>query len=88
MSGCSTFCTVAKGRVAATEINMSKVQSGAVLIGIAVLVNVVGRILQAAMHGGQNVGSAGFLAIVLTASVVVGLFGLFRIISGLLAKKS
>ena len=66
---------------------MSKVQSGGILIGVAVLVNVVGRLLLAATRGGQNVGVAGLLAILMLASVVVGLFGLFRLISGLLSKK-
>ncbi len=67
---------------------MNKTQSGGLLIGIAVLLNIVGRLMLAATRASQNVVIAGLLAILMLASVVIGLFGLFRLISGLLNRKS
>ena len=66
---------------------MSKVQSGGLLIAIAVLLNIGGRFLPLGARDSQSAGSATFLAILMFASVVVGLFGLYRLISGLVGKK-
>jgi len=66
---------------------MSKVQSGLLFIGIAVLVNLGGRLLPALPPGSQNIGYAGFVVVLMLGSLVFGLFGLFRLISGLLQKK-
>lgn len=66
---------------------MSKTQSGLILIGIAIVINLVGRLLLGVTRDSNNVGIAGFMALIMLASVVMGLFGLFRLISGLISKK-
>jgi hypothetical protein len=66
---------------------MSKTQSGLILIGIAIVINVVSNLLAATTRNNQNASIAGFVALLMFCSVVVGLFGLFRLISGLLSKQ-
>jgi hypothetical protein len=66
---------------------MSKTQSGLILIGVAIAVNLVMRLLVGAIDNSQSVGFVGLMAVVMIASLVIGLFGLFRLISGLLSKK-
>ena len=66
---------------------MNKIQSGALLIGLAVIVNVAGRLLMAVAQKNQPVELAGLMAFIMLSSVVVGFFGLFRLISGLTNKK-
>ena len=67
---------------------MSKVQSGGLLIGIAILLNITGRFLAPAIRSSQNVTVAGLMALLMVASIVIGLFGLFRLVSGLAGKRS
>ena len=66
---------------------MSKVQSGGILIGVAIIINLIGRALMRAAIGGHSVGLAAFVTVVMLTSAVVGLFGLFRLIVGLARKE-
>ncbi len=61
---------------------MNKAQSGGVLIAIGFALNFVGRMLRD--NGGRDV--AGVVALVMFVAVVLILFGLFRVVSGLISK--
>ena len=63
---------------------MTKVQSGGLLLGIGIVLNVIGRLVAPQVRASQNVTFAGLLVVLMLASVVVGLFGIFRLIVGLL----
>lgn len=66
---------------------MTKTQSGIVLIVIAAVLNFTGRIVSEATRDSRDVGIAGAIAILSFISLVVGLFGLFRVIMGSRSKK-
>lgn len=68
---------------------MTKGKSGAVLIAVGVAMNLVGRVVAVGMDAktSPSVMVAGILAFWMIASVVVCLFGLFRLIAGLVRKK-
>ncbi|MBV9865445.1 MAG: hypothetical protein JO316_08855 [Abitibacteriaceae bacterium] len=66
---------------------MNKVQSGLLCIGLAVLMQVVGRLLITAMRPSPNVVLAGLMALWMFVSVVLLLFGLFRLITALLHRE-
>jgi hypothetical protein len=61
---------------------MNKVQSGAVLIIAGILMNIAGRFFPTP----HDVIFAGCIAVWMIASVVIGIFGLFRLISGVVKK--
>lgn len=65
---------------------MTRVHSGLIMIGAGILMNVVGRLLMAATSGSPNPALAGFFLVWMAASVVLGLFGLFRLITGLVRR--
>ena len=66
-----------------------KVKSGLVLIVIGIGMNLTGRTLgtQAWVLASPSSVLAGFFALLMVASLVVGLFGLFRLMVGLLGQK-
>ena len=70
---------------------MSKAQSGLILIGIAIVMNVAGRLIPSPKPGGDNPAAAmllsGIILALMFASVVIGLFGLYRLVGGLLTRK-
>jgi hypothetical protein len=65
---------------------MSRVQSGLVLIGVGVALNVIGRVLSAVAGQQQGLIGAGLLLIIMLSSVVVGVFGIVRLVIGLATK--
>ena len=65
---------------------MEKSQKGLMLIGIAVGINLLGRGVIAAMGPSQDLTGASVMLAVMFVSVVLGLFGLFRLIVGLIQK--
>jgi hypothetical protein len=65
---------------------MTKVRSGLVLIGIGVLLNILGRVAIVALRQQRNVGIAGLLFLIMLGSVVIGIFGIVRLVSGLIRK--
>ncbi len=62
---------------------MSKTQSGLVLMGVGIVVNVVNRGVLAATSNVHDVSLAGLLLLLQFASVVIVLFGLYRLVCGL-----
>lgn len=68
------------------EGHMTRVQSGALLLAVGVGLNFVGRFYTDAMNSRTGVGWAGFAFLIMFASVVIGLFGLVRLIMGLVKK--
>lgn len=65
---------------------MSKKQSGFILILIAVIMNVVGSLLSSVANTTGSAALVGFVALLMFSAVVVGLFGLFRLMVGLITK--
>ena len=68
---------------------MTKIKSGVILIAIGIAMNLVGRVVAVGTDAktSPSVMVAGILALWMIASVVVCLFGLFRLIAGLVSKK-
>ncbi len=68
---------------------MIKIKSGVILIAVGVAMNLVGRVVASDTDAktSSSVMVAGILALWMIASVVVCLFGLFRLIAGLVSKK-
>lgn len=68
---------------------MSKVKSGLVLVAVAIGMNVTGRIMASQLWvlASPSPMFIGFFALLMVASVVVGLFGVFRLVVGLLTRK-
>lgn len=62
---------------------MTKVQSGLIFIIIGVVMNVLGRLALPAVRNSASVPLAGLIAAWMIASVVVALFGLYRLIVGM-----
>ncbi len=62
---------------------MTKVQSGAILIGVAIVINLIGRALIGVVKRGNSVTMATLLGLLMVASIVIALFGLFRLIMGM-----
>lgn len=62
---------------------MTKVQSGVVLIVVALVINLIGRGLTRAAVGGHSVGMAALVTVIMLIAAVVGLVGLFRLIVGM-----
>ncbi len=65
---------------------MSKVQSGLVLIGVGVAMNLLGRLFLTVVRSLSNLLLTGLMAFWMFASVVVALFGLFRLVVGLVSR--
>lgn len=65
---------------------MTKIQSGLTLIGTGIVLNVVGRLVIPFTRSSPNVIVAGVMALWMIASLVLVLFGLFRLIAGLVSK--
>ncbi len=65
---------------------MNKAQSGGLLIGAGVLLNIVGLLLTPTARAGHTLVGAGLIAALMLASVVIGLFGLYRLIVGLASR--
>ncbi|HZO91621.1 MAG TPA: hypothetical protein VFB38_25085 [Chthonomonadaceae bacterium] len=65
---------------------MNKVQGGAILIGVAIVMNIVGRLFALAAHDSRNLTVAGILAVWMFVSIVIGIFGLFHLIVGLIKR--
>jgi len=65
---------------------MSKTQSGLLLVGVGVALNILGRLVSPLAREQQSVGVAGALLILMLASVVVGLFGIVRLVTGVITK--
>lgn len=61
---------------------MPKAQSGGILIAVGYVLNFVGRMLRD--NSGRDM--AGGVALVMFVAVVLILFGLFRVVSGLISK--
>jgi hypothetical protein len=66
--------------------DMSRVQSGAIILGIGVALNLVSRVIPRPTSGPPDLFGAGFVALLALVSVVMVLFGLFRIIHGAITK--
>ena len=68
---------------------MSKIKSGLVLIAIGIGMNVMGRVMasQPWVLTSPSPIFIGFFVLLMVASLVVGLFGVFRLIAGLLGRK-
>lgn len=62
---------------------MTKVQSGAVWIAVALGINLLGRGLTRVAVNGHSIGLAVFATVVMLIAAAVGLFGLFRLIVGM-----
>lgn len=62
---------------------MPPVQSGSILIVIGIVMNLLGRLALPAVRHSASVPLAGLMAAWMIASVVVALFGLYRLIVGL-----
>ena len=65
---------------------MQRWQSGLLLIGVGVALNVLGRLVSGVAGGQTSLVLAGMLSILMLGSVVVGIFGLIRFVIGLLTK--
>ncbi len=65
---------------------MSKIQSGLIFIVVGIVMNLLGRLIIPATRANPNVVVAGLMAIWMIASAVLVLFGLFRLIVGLVTK--
>lgn len=66
---------------------MTKVQSGGILIGVALVINLIGRGMMHTAISGHSVGLAACVTFIMLASAVIGLFGLFRLIMGMARKE-
>ena len=66
---------------------MNPVQSGGLLIGIALVLNLVGRLLTPAVQASGSVPLAALLTALMLVSLVLGVFGLVRLIRGLLGPR-
>lgn len=66
-------------------IATSRVQSGLLLIGVGVALNVLGRVL-IAIAGEQWLLTAGMLFAFMFGSVVIGVFGIVYLVIGLITK--
>ena len=65
---------------------MTKTKNGLILIGTGILMNVMGRILMGLLRDTNGVVISGFFALWMLASAVVLLFGIFRLIMGLISR--
>lgn len=65
---------------------MKKWQSGLLILGVGVVLNVLGRLAIRMVGEQQGVAMAGALLILMLGSVVIGLFGLVRLVIGLITK--
>lgn len=65
---------------------MKKTHSGLALIGVGVGLNMVGRLLSAPIGERQSLVLAGALLALMILSVAVGLFGIVRLVVGLITK--
>ncbi len=65
---------------------MTKVRSGLLLIGVGVFLNLLGRLLIYTAGQQQSLILAGTLFILMLLSVAIGIFGLVRLIAGLITK--
>lgn len=68
---------------------MSKLKSGLVLIAIGISVNVIGRVMisQPWVLASPSPVFIGFFTLLMVASLIVGLFGVFRLVVGLLGRR-
>lgn len=68
---------------------MSNVKSGLILIAVGIGMNVTGRVMasQAWVLASPSPMFIGFFVFLAIASLVVGLFGVFRLLVGLLGRK-
>ena len=67
---------------------MNKIQSGLILIVAGIGLNVLGRLLIPVTRPNPSVVVASLMAIWMVASLVLVLFGLFRLIVGLVTKNN
>lgn len=65
---------------------MNKIQSGLILILVGIVLNVLGRLIIPFTRANPSVLIASVMAIWMIASVGFVLFGLFRVIVGLVTK--
>ena len=65
---------------------MTRVRSGLVLIGVGVVLNLLGRLVTRMAGEHQGVGMAGALLVIAAGSVVICLFGIIRLVHGLVTR--
>jgi hypothetical protein len=65
---------------------MNTIQSGLIFIVAGIVMNLLGRLIIPATRANPNVVTASFMAVWMIASVVLVLFGLFRLVVGLVAR--
>jgi hypothetical protein len=65
---------------------MNRTQSGVALILVGIVMNVLGRLLTTLVGPPQNPALAMLALLWMVAAVVIGLFGLFRLITGMVRR--
>ncbi|HEX8835116.1 MAG TPA: hypothetical protein VF719_12985 [Abditibacteriaceae bacterium] len=65
---------------------MNKIKNGLIIIVAGILLNLLGRLIIPVTRANPNAVVASLMAIWMIASVVLVLFGLFRVIVGLVTK--
>lgn len=65
---------------------MKRWQSGLLIAGVGIVLNALGRLAIRMAGEQQSVAVAGALLILMIGSVVIGLLGLIRLVTGLITK--
>ena len=81
-----SYCITTGSPIKALMKKMTKAKSGGVLIGVGMLLQLLGRGISTFAATRTDLALAGLTALLMFASVVVILFGLFRLVTGLISK--
>jgi hypothetical protein len=65
---------------------MKRWQSGLLIAGVGIVLNALGRLAIRTAGEQQSVAVAGALLILMIGSVVIGLLGLIRLVTGIITK--